>query len=140
MAAQNHGPRIDELEEGLKKLTAFVNDLHLQLSNFRTEVKLVMPGYDEAARKATEIDKAVSLLQKEVDGLGKLKGHPEALVELRSALELLGKDVAELARWKDETKRAGDERMKMAWMVIPPLLAAVLTGAINFGLFMIFKK
>jgi hypothetical protein len=140
MAPPNQGVRIDELEDSLKKLTAFVNDLHLQLSNFVTEVKLAMPGYAETARKVTEMDKTISLLHKELDGLTALKGQPEALVGLKGALDLLGKDVSELVKWRDETKKASDEKMKMAWMIIPPLLAAGLTGAINFALFMIFKK
>src|SRR5439155_22152344 len=42
------------------------------------------------------------------------------------------RDVEELKRWQEEVKKRGEEWGRKLWLVVPPILAAALTGLINY--------
>jgi chromosome segregation ATPase len=131
MANPGHGPRLDKLEENLKKLTDLVNDLSRQLSNLQTEVKLALPGLSEAHKSVAEVRESILVIKEQIGGLQHLKQQPEAVSEVKTKIELIGRDIGLLQDWQKEADEDAKEWGRRKWLIVPPVIAAILTAILT---------
>jgi len=110
MPRKTDGEKIDELE----KLAV----------NLQTRL--------ESAEKAIDdTDAASEELARQLAGLRR---------EHETELALLKLEVEELRKWKDDQKRAGEERSRRVWAFGPNLLAAVVGGLIAAAITYFLKR
>jgi hypothetical protein len=140
MAQPNLNARIDKLDEELKKLFGYVDALQVQLANLQAEVKASGPVLAETSKTVMEVKTSAILVGHQIKGLEELKAQLNAVSDLKTEIAVVKntdvgfvrRDVEQLQQWRDEVKKHGEEWSRKLWLIVPPILAAALTGLINY--------
>jgi hypothetical protein len=140
MPPPNVNARIDQLDEAYKKLVGYVEALQVQLNNLQAEVKATGPILLEASKTVAEVKASTTLVGHQIKGLEDLKGQVVAIADLKTEIAVVRstdigfvrKDVEDLKKWQEEVKKRGEEWGRKLWLIVPPILAAALTGFINY--------
>jgi cell shape-determining protein MreC len=80
-------------------------------------------------------------LVKDVDAL--YEAHSEAakdFTDLKREFALLKREVEELRKWQDDMKKGKEEWGRKLWMIVPPLLAVLVSTALALVITLYVKK
>ena len=140
MAQPTVHARIDKLDEELKKVSGYVIALQDRVNNLQAEANAASPALTEAVKKVEEMKASAILVGHQIKGLEDLKGQTVAIADLKTEIAVvkstdigfLKKDVEDLKKWQEEVKKRGEEWGRKLWLIVPPILAAALTGFINY--------
>ena len=105
-----------------------------------------------AAKTNTEkIDELVTLLavlserldahRTEVNGIADVQTKAlEVLAEMKTEIALLKKTSDDLVGWKTDAKRLEEERGRKLWLLVPPIIAAILSSGLTALLSYLLRK
>ena len=68
------------------------------------------------------------------------KEHIELRREMARTIALLEREIDELKKWKDEVKKSEEEWGRKLWMILPPVLAVLVSNAITLLITIYVKK
>jgi uncharacterized protein YaaN involved in tellurite resistance len=117
--------RIDALQQGLNQ----------RVDVLQEEVKTASTKSEIAAKDFAGLEKAVALLEQALGTMEHLKQQPVAIADLKgefqNAINLLKRDIEDLTNWQEEVKQRDREFRSKAWMLVPPILAAILSSTLT---------
>ncbi len=79
---------------------------------------------DASNKRHAEVAKALALLKPNFD----------------LTVALLKREVEELSKWRDEVKKSEEEWGRKLWMILPPVLAVLVSNALTFAIAFYVKK
>jgi hypothetical protein len=87
---------------------------------------------DELATLVAVLSERLDAHRTEVGGIADVQSRAvEVLAEVKTEIALLKKISDDLVDWKDDAKRLQEERGRKLWLLVPAIIAAILSSALT---------
>jgi hypothetical protein len=121
-----------------KTNTEKINDLEITVAILSSQVTNVQAQLDgiggeqgKAADSLADFKTQVVLLHQHVSELKAWRESFGSITDMKTEVALLKRESDELKGWKDDIKRKEEERGRKIWMLVPPILAAILSSGLT---------
>ena len=120
------------LEDKVEDLTKITSTTTSRVDRVEDDVAKVISEHGDTARSVVELKIHVPLLNEQVAELRTWRGA-SATDQVAANLEiaLLKVKVEELRSWRDEARKQQEEWSRKLWMIVPPVIAAILSSVLT---------
>ncbi|SRR6266536_1895831 len=119
------------LEDQVEELTKLTAALSTNVQNLQREIQDVAAGVVETDKALADLKTMVALLAQQVEELKNWKNQLQFLDEQKVEVALLRREVTELKTWREGWQRQREEWSRKLWMILPPVLAALLSSLLT---------
>ncbi len=119
------------LEDQVEELTKLTAALSTNVQNLQREIQDVAAGVVETDKALADLKTMVALLAQQVEELKNWKNQLQFLDEQKGEVALLRREVTELKTWREGWQRQREEWSRKLWMILPPVLAALLSSLLT---------
>jgi len=120
------------LTDKFNELSDLVATLTGQVTTLRQEVEGIGTEQGKAGESISELRTALDSLVLQMTELKGWKDSVGSLGEIKVGIAVLKRRTDELEGWKDDVKKQGEEWGRKLWMIVPPIIAGILTFLLGY--------
>jgi predicted nucleic acid-binding Zn-ribbon protein len=143
--------KVNELSQKFDRLQEFANAVQLQLANLSPEAKAAGLTAADAEKSVIKLETAlakietnIALMVQQIGAMDHLKQQPSAVSDLKADVQknvaLLNREIEELKEWQAEKKQEEKDSKSRTWMLVPPIIAAILSSSLTVLLTLLISK
>ncbi len=121
-------------DDEVKKLPDLIRTLTGQVATLRQEMEGIGTEQGKAGESITQLKITLDALVLQMTELKGWKDSVGSLAEMKVGIAVLTQRTDELEGWKDDVKKQGEEWGRKLWMIVPPIMAAILTFLLGYYL------
>jgi len=113
-------------EDQIANLTKLTGEIHVQLKNLQDSLNALAAEHAATVKALGEVTTNAPLIKHQIAQLEAWKSSLGTLSTMDTRIALLEQLAKDFKEWKDETKKAEEEKWRKLWMIVPPVLTAIL--------------
>jgi chromosome segregation ATPase len=118
-------------EDKIEELTKLCATFTTQIEALQGALKGMVSDDADVQKAVSDLKTASAVIIQQIAEIRAWKDSLGSFAQIETRVALLEQSATDLKTWKDETKRREEEFGKKLWMIVPPVLAAILSSSLT---------
>lgn len=119
------------MEDEIKELLKLSEMFKVQFEAIKGSIEALTVEKASMAKSLGDLTTATALHRHELDALKGWQNSFGTMTDVKTDIALLERETDELKAWKDDLKKQQEEWGRKVWMLVPPIVAALLSSALT---------
>ena len=127
-------------EDKIEELTKLCATFTTQIEVLQGSLKGIVSDNADVQQVVSDLKTASAVVAQQISEIKAWKDSLGSFALIETRVALVEQSATDLKKWKDETRHREEEFGKKVWMIVPPVIAAILSSTLTVGFSYLFKR